>query len=222
MAFLGLIGDKMTKALVLSPHPDDLELGAGGYIYKLTRNSNDVDIVYLTDCKESLLEHNYAPDTLIKESEAAALKLGIKKENIYRGGFQQRFLEQKGAELTDWLYKNFAKNEYDMVLTPWNGDWHADHEAVGNATLRIFKRANIDILMYEVLSCNEFVPNLFIPLTTEDLAAKIRAYNEYKSQLEIRSHMSVDLIRAAARLRGMPIMAKYAEAYILCKGVWKD
>ena len=44
------------KILVLSPHTDDGELGAGGYIYQSIKNGAEVFYVAFSDCKKSLLE----------------------------------------------------------------------------------------------------------------------------------------------------------------------
>ena len=72
---------KNKKILVLAPHTDDGELGAGGYIYQSIKKGAEVFYVAFSDCKKSLLK---AVDTSIlkKECYQSAKILGIDKIQV--------------------------------------------------------------------------------------------------------------------------------------------
>ena len=67
--------------LVLAPHTDDGELGAGGFINKLTNSGSVVSYVAFSSCEKSVPE-GYPKDTFRKEVKDATKVLGIKNENL--------------------------------------------------------------------------------------------------------------------------------------------
>ena len=96
-------------------------------------------------------------------------------------------------------------------------DLHQDHETVAKEGLRAFK--NISILGYELLWNNlSFNTTCFVRLTEENVDAKYRALNEYRSQ-NFRDYMSREFIFAHAKTRGVQSGNSYAEAFEVIRWV---
>jgi LmbE family N-acetylglucosaminyl deacetylase len=68
---------KVENVLVLSPHTDDMEIGAGATIRFLVESGANVKSIVFSDCKESVDTSKYPEDILRKECKAAATHLGI-------------------------------------------------------------------------------------------------------------------------------------------------
>jgi len=63
---------------------------------------------------------------------------------------------------------------------------------------------------------NNQLPNFFVKLSEDDLKAKIKALNLYKSQLkDANGPFSISGVKALAYLRGMQTGVKIAEYYTL-------
>ena len=69
------------NVLVLAPHTDDGELGAGGFISKLIEHGATVTYVAFSTAEESVPDH-LPKDILKTEVKVAVSKLGIKPENL--------------------------------------------------------------------------------------------------------------------------------------------
>ena len=88
------------KILVLSPHTDDGELGAGGCIYQSIKNGAEVFYVAFSDCKKSILG-SYDTNILKKECIQSTKILGINKIQILN--FDVRVFTDKRQHILDKL-----------------------------------------------------------------------------------------------------------------------
>ena len=86
--------NKMNKVLIISPHTDDAELGAGGTIYKYLKQGRDIFWLVLSTAEESLPD-NMPADTLEKEYLGVVKKLKLKKKQFLIKKFKVRNLHQK-------------------------------------------------------------------------------------------------------------------------------
>ncbi|HEX7310328.1 MAG TPA: PIG-L family deacetylase, partial [Gaiellaceae bacterium] len=68
------------RVLVLAPHTDDGEFGAGGTMARLVEEGAEVRYVAFSIATRSLPE-GFPPDTLAREVEDATAELGIAGEN---------------------------------------------------------------------------------------------------------------------------------------------
>lgn len=198
------------KVLVLSPHTDDGELGAGGTISRLM--SEGSDITYLAFS---------APRKVLKEECKSSLEvLGVSDYRIF--DFAARKFPQTRQEILEILYKYNKENQVDLVLTPSTHDLHQDHQTVTTEALRAFKKCTI--LGYE-LPWNLIVSheNCFISLAEEDIEKKINACWKYQSQIKLnRVYFNKDYLRSLARSRGLKIDEHFAESFEAIKLVIKS
>lgn len=73
--------DNFQTVLILGPHTDDGEIGAGATISRLCREGKKVYYVAFSICEESVPK-GFSKDILSKEILNAGDKLGIPKNNI--------------------------------------------------------------------------------------------------------------------------------------------
>lgn len=82
---------KYKNILVLAPHTDDGELGAGGTINKFVENGANVYYIAFSTAEESV-PAGWPRDILKTEVKNATQKLGVKSENIFIFNYQVRKL----------------------------------------------------------------------------------------------------------------------------------
>ncbi len=198
------------KILILAPHTDDGELGAGGSIHRFISEGKEVYYIAFSTAEESVPD-GFPSDILSKEVKKATASLGIKKQNLIIYGFTVRKLSYVRQEILEILVKLKKDIKPDLVIMPSLNDIHQDHSTVAQEGLRAFK--DISILGYELLWNNlSFDTTCFVRLSSDNINAKYKALKEYKSQV-FRDYMSKDFIFSHAQTRGVQSRNKYAEAF---------
>tara|TARA_R110000796_G_scaffold252626_1_gene388919 strand:- start:5861 stop:6499 length:639 start_codon:yes stop_codon:yes gene_type:complete len=204
------------NVLVLAPHTDDGELGAGGFIAKLVEDGAKVTYVAFSAAEESVPSH-LPRDILRHEVKSATLCLGIKPEDLIVLNYPVRKLNYYRQEILEDLIKIRNSSEYDLVLIPSLKDIHQDHAAVANEGVRAFK--NTTILGYELVWNNITSDSTcLINIQEKHLEKKYLALQCYKSQ-EHRKYMGQEFIFSLARVRGAQIGKDFAESYEVIRWV---
>jgi bacillithiol biosynthesis deacetylase BshB1 len=109
--------------LVVSPHPDDAEIGAGGTIVQCRREGLRVGVIDLTDGEPT--PHG-SPEIRAVETEAATRILDLDgRENL---GLPNRKL-QNTLEARRALAEVFRRARPRIILAPYWEDAHPDHVA---------------------------------------------------------------------------------------------
>jgi len=196
--------------LVLGPHTDDGEIGAGGTISRLCREGKDVHYAAFSICEESV-PPQFPKNILSKEIVKASSKLGIPEENLYIFKYKVRKFTYYRQEILEEIIKLRNKLKPDLVLIPCSFDIHQDHKVIYEEGIRAFKKTNI--LGYE-LPWNNLEDNTrcFIKITEEDLKNKIESIMEYKSQLS-RNYISEEYIKSLLIVRGKQVDFDLAESF---------
>jgi len=97
---------KEKKALVLSPHTDDAELGCGGTIAKLIEEGWKVHVIYFSAVAERY-------PNLVEEAANSGRILGITHEVL---DFHTRFFPRDRQEILQVLYDHSRSIDYDLVF----------------------------------------------------------------------------------------------------------
>lgn len=201
---------KFKKILVLAPHTDDGELGAGGTISKLIEVGADVYYAAFSTAEESVPEH-LPKDILKTEVKAATKKLGIKEENLRIYNYRVRNLNYNRQDILENLIQLRAEIKPDLILMPSLNDIHQDHLTIAQEGLRAFKTSTI--LGYELIWNNlTFNTTSFVKLDEKHIKNKFDALQEYNSQ-KGRDYMSEEFIFSLAKTRGVQIGQQFAEAF---------
>lgn len=113
----------MLDVLVIAPHPDDAELGAGGAILRLQQEGKRVGVLDLTSGEPT--PHG-TPELRRQETDAATRALGLAwRENL---GLPNRSLQptlENRAKLAEVLRRERPR----WLLAPYWVDAHPDHTA---------------------------------------------------------------------------------------------
>ena len=198
------------RILVLAPHTDDGEFGAGASMSKWIREGHEIYYVAFSGCQASVPK-GWPPDILSRELREAAAVIGIPPDNVRILDFKVRNFASVRQDILDTLVSIKGELNPDLVLMPSVEDLHQDHYTVAMEGLRAFK--TISILAYEVPWNNlRFRNEAFVVVSEECCETKLAAIACYKSQSG-RPYTKPDYIRAQLRFRGTQIAANYAEAF---------
>jgi LmbE family N-acetylglucosaminyl deacetylase len=177
--------------VVLAAHPDDEVLGVGGLLARLAVVGADLRLVWATDGEAS---HPRSTAPVVSrlgpvrrsESAVAAERLGLAAASRRHLGLRDGRLGATEDRLTALLETEVAAA--DVVLAPWSGDGHPDHEACGRAARRV---APV-VLEYPVWAWHWAVPGdsrvpwsraRRVDLDTEMVARKAAAVDCFRSQV---------------------------------------
>jgi len=207
---------KFNNVLVLAPHTDDGELGAGATISSLIENGANVHYIAFSTAEASVPK-GLPKDILRTEVIEATAKLGIDKQNLSVMNFEVRKFNSHRQEILEELIKIRKKTKFDLVLMPSLTDVHQDHAVIANEGLRAFK--NTTILGYELIWNNiSFDSTAFVKLDKRHVQAKYNALQCYKSQNK-KDYMSEEFIFSLSHVRGVQIGSKYAETFEVIRWV---
>jgi len=210
------------KILIISPHTDDGELGAGGTISKYIREGNEVFHAVFSCCEESLPDF-CNPNTLEKEFLAAQSASGIKKENIFIYRNKVRHFPEVRREILECLVEIKKAIRPDLVFSPSIDDFHQDHNVLAMECIRCFK-SDSSILSYELPWNNlVFRKSCFVKLKKEDVERKWNALTSYTSQFELnRPYFSKEYTFAVAKMKGIECGSEYAESFEVIRWIISD
>ena len=216
------VGDA-PNILVVGPHPDDAESGAGGAIARWTARGSRVVLVICTNGDKGTSDQGVRPEELAKLREEEQLRaaevLGIERVSFLR--FPDQGLED-GNELRERLVREIRMHRPEIVFTvdpsrPYI--IHRDHRMTGRVTLdAVFPYAR-DHLAYpqhlaqglqphkvrEVYLWGSEAPDTFLDIT-DTFDTKMKALLCHKSQMGDAS----DPTRVARRRERFEEMGKRA------------
>ena len=223
----------MKKVIIISAHPDDETLGAGGTILRHKKNGDDLYWLIATSMNES---NSYSSEEKrIRKNEIEK----VSRQYDFKKVFQLKF---KPSELNSSCLKELITQISDVfnLINPnivYNinaSDIHSDHRILSKAVFsctKSFRFPSITrVLTYECLSETEFSneslgtpfsPNYFVDIS-DFIDKKIEIMKIYKSELGINPFpRSEDNIRALAKYRGSTINTNYAESFRIIKMINK-
>ena len=154
--------EQMTPVLVVTPHPDDAEGGAGGSIAQWTQQGRKVVLVVCTNGDKGTSDRNVKPADLAKlraeEQRQAAAVLGIAEVVFLR--FPDQGLEDC-SEFREKLVRQIRIHRPETVVTidPYRRYLrHRDHAMCGRVTLdAIFPYAR-DLWSYPSICKKDWSP----------------------------------------------------------------
>jgi LmbE family N-acetylglucosaminyl deacetylase len=207
---------QLRKILVLAPHTDDAELGCGASIARFLEEGVRVTVAAFSTAEESLPPGS--PPNLLRDEFLLAMRtLGIAEPDAQVFAYPVRRLSYHRQEVLEDLVRLRHELDPDLVLAPSGSDLHQDHQVLHAESLRVFKDGSI--WGYE-LPWNhvEFAATAFVTLEERHLKKKWDALQAYQSQLGLgRPYFSFDFLIGLARLRGVQVKSKFAEAFDLTR-----
>ncbi len=132
--------------VVIAPHPDDETLGAGGLIATQRRQGVPVKVIAVTDGEAAYSDAIDLAGIRRREQEAALAELGVEPSGIIRLGLADGKVTACEVELINAI-RPWAPSG-TLLVAPWSGDPHPDHEACGRAAEQVAKDACVSLVSY--------------------------------------------------------------------------
>jgi LmbE family N-acetylglucosaminyl deacetylase len=175
--------------IVVSPHPDDEVLGAGGLIATYVRLERPVLVVSVTD-GEGAFPDWIGLDRLRQGELKAALRLlGAADVSIIRLGLPDGKVRFHADELRDALSRWVTPSV--LLVAPYEKDGHPDHETVGSVCLELAHERQALVARYPIWAWHQCDPRSLsnacwgrFELDMEVQHAKRRAIGAFTSQLQ--------------------------------------
>jgi LmbE family N-acetylglucosaminyl deacetylase len=196
---------EVKTVLALGAHPDDLELGCGASLAKLSARGVAVHAVVFSNGE---LGGPSGADRAL-ETRAALEALGV--ATVTQHDFADTRLHESLNKLIACIEEHVRVVTPDRVYTMFHLDRHQDHRTVHDASMVACRKVP-QILGYETPSSYpNFMPTIFEPVD-EYIEAKIAALNLHVSQGD-RLYMHEQKIRSAAHFRGVQVDLGQTESF---------
>lgn len=208
--------EEALKVLFLGAHSDDIEIGCGGTIIRLTEKYTNLDITWIVfgACSTRANE---------AQSSAEAFLGKVKNKLIVVKGFRDGFFPYIGADIKDYFEQLKGELSPDLIFTHYRHDLHQDHRLINELTCNTFR--DHLILEYEIPKYDgDFgSPNVFVHLDETVSKTKIDTILDHFETQRDRRWFTAETFLATLRLRGIESNSpgKYAEAFYVRKLVLK-
>jgi LmbE family N-acetylglucosaminyl deacetylase len=218
----------MKKIIVISAHPDDEILGAGGALVRHREQGDEIHWLIATNVFESqgFSKERISSRQIEIDEVATRLKMHVHKLEYPTMSLSSRDL----LTMVPMISKVFQEVEPEVIYVLNRTDAHSDHRVLFDAVMACTKSFRYpflrEILMYECISETEFAPilpervfqqNVFIDIS-HNMEEKLELIKIYASELgEHPFPRSERNIRALATYRGASCGVEYAEAFQLLK-----
>ena len=215
--------------LIVVAHPDDEVLGAGGLIYKLSKQGDNVSMCVMS-AKADARAARPSDDELSQDMNYSRKMLGIK--SVFEGDFPNIQMNTvPHLHLVQFIEKCMLDSSADVVITHHPSDTNNDHlhtSLAAQAAVRLFQRRSDvtpikEFYFMEVLSStewslnssiNKFNPNVFVEVGEDGIEAKLKALDAYRGVMRPYPHpRSREAIFGLAAYRGAQSGCNYAEAF---------
>jgi LmbE family N-acetylglucosaminyl deacetylase len=212
------------RVLVISPHPDDETLGAGGTIAKWSSQGNQISVLVVSGHLPPLYSQEEY-DTTVEEARRAFEVLGVHDSSFLKIPATM-VRDQPVHVLNGAIAKVVREFAPEVVLCPFP-DRHIDHRVIFDGTMVATRPVGagrgIEIVAaYETLSETHwnaahiepnFVPHWVIDIT-DHIDRKRRALECYRSQIPaFPGARSMEAADALARFRGTQAGFAFGEGF---------
>jgi LmbE family N-acetylglucosaminyl deacetylase/tetratricopeptide (TPR) repeat protein len=212
MSFLALLYAERRPAsspppviLAIGAHPDDVELGCGGYLLK--EKDSGASVYGLTISRGERGMEGLGDRTA--EQHKAAGFLGL--DNMWNLGIPDTGIGEHLREVVEAIEKKIRETHATIILTHSAYDLHSDHQAVFNATKEAARNVPTVLCYEDVGTAKEFVPNYYVDIT-DYMEEKIRLVAFHRTQ-KLKPYMDPVAVRGRASHRGLQSGVAFAEAF---------
>lgn len=201
------LADKVV--LLFAPHPDDAEIGAGGFLLQTAGLGEKTIYTFSGDDQ--------------RQSEAAASAQAFAARFIAWGPYPDGLLPNYWDDILQRMFDLRAELERDgkevaCIFCPRTNDRHQDHRVVAENVWRVFR--DHLILEYEVPNYDENLvarPNVFVPLAGPQATRKAQLLWENFPSRRGHGWWSQEIFLAFMRMRGLEANVEFAEGFVAKK-----
>ena len=217
----------MKNIVIISAHPDDEILGAGGTLLKHRDNGDNIYWIIITNISEK--QGFSAKDVNLRQAEIKKVANILDIKKTFSLDYPTMSLNSETVnEMIPKLSKVFSSVKPEFIYCLNRSDAHSDHRFTFDAVMACTKSFRYPylkrVLMYECISETEFAPPLhekaFIPNYFVDVSdfinKKIDALRCYASEMRKYPHArSYEALKSLSKYRGSSVGVKDAEAFCI-------
>lgn len=197
------------RVVVVSAHPDDEVLMAGGTLTVMARAGAAVEVIVATDGEATLGSSLSAAEVRRRrraESEAGCAALGLGSPRFL--GLPDGGLAARVDDLAAVVAATVGRG--DVIMCPWWLDGHADHRAVAAAVAAAALPAGVEVWAGEIWT--PLIPNRVVDISAviEAKRAAIACHTTAAEAFDLSAALGLSRYRALSGLRGVG----YGEAFI--------
>lgn len=194
--------------LCLGAHADDIEIGCGGTLLKLTEQNRDVTVYWIVFSGTPPRVREARGSARVFLQSACAKKVIIKN-------FRDSYFPFMGERIKKFVQQLSHEVSPDLIFTHHRKDLHQDHRLLAELTWNAFR--NHLILEYEIPKYDGDMgaPNAYVHLGKDVAERKVRHIcDQFKTQ-KSKQWFGADTFLSLLRLRGLESNSpsKYAEAF---------
>jgi LmbE family N-acetylglucosaminyl deacetylase len=206
--------DDVRTILCLGAHSDDIEIGCGATLLKLTRDHPNLTVWWVVFSAEGGRSREARTSARAFLGNAARSKVLVKN-------FRGSFFPYQGAAIKRAFEEIKKAVQPDVVFTHYRDDRHQDHRTLSDLAWNTWR--NHLILEYEIPKYDGDLgtPNFFVRLDEEVCRAKARYLCRFFQTQANKHWFSEDTFLSLMRVRGIECASptKYAEAFYCRKCV---
>ena len=192
------------RVLAIGAHPDDLEIGCGGTLLKMSHSGYKLRGLILTRG-----EMGGDPSVRGETALVAATIIGFDQLQVL--DLKDTHLSRQAAVVFQWIEKAIGEFRPNLILTHSQNDYHPDHETVHRVTMAAARNFS-SILCFESPSATgQFQPDFFVDVSPF-VDTKLLAISEHRDQSK-KDYLSPRQILAKLIFRGSQGRVEYAEGF---------
>lgn len=195
------------RILCLGAHSDDIEIGCGGTILRLTSLYPAASVRWIVLSADGEVRKDEALAGAASFLERAA------EQRVDVKQFRESFFPYAGEQIKEYFEAIKAGPDPDIVFTHYRNDLHQDHKLVSDLTWNTFRRSFI--LEYEIPKWDGDLgaPSCYVRLAEDIVERKIRSICDTFASQRTKPWFAADTFRALMRLRGIEANTAFAEAF---------
>ncbi len=189
----------------IGAHPDDIELGCGALIARITGKANIHCYTFSDNQKNPLL------GSLPTEHYASMATLGVPKDHVHLLDFETRRFQERRQDILETMIGIVHEQAPDIVFVHTKSDVHQDHQTLTQEALRAFRGRTV--LGFDVIrSSYGFFPDFLVGVDKSDVDKKLAALACYKTYAG-KAYFSPEVTRATLIRNGSICEREYAEGF---------
>jgi LmbE family N-acetylglucosaminyl deacetylase len=221
------------NVLAVGCHPDDLEIGCGGTLAKLSEQGHHVTMCHVASGDKG---HAVIPPLELsrirhKEAQDAGALIGAQVINLHVPDLQVR---SENEDMINDLIRLVREVRPNFIITHNPDDYMRDHQEVSKAVFDASFSSSVPHILSEVLVYSSIVPIFFMD-TLAGVNFMPEEYVDISNMIDIKQHMIechqsqiawlkehdhidfIEFVRSCSRFRGIQSGVAYAEGFKRCQ-----
>jgi LmbE family N-acetylglucosaminyl deacetylase len=195
------------RILAIGAHPDDIEFGCGGTLFKYGRQGHEVSLLVMT-------EGSGGGDPAVRRREQERSAEVLRARKVFWGDYCDTALPMD-RDLIRRVEGVIGVVRPDFIFVHYHDDTHQDHRHLSTCTITA-TRYTRNVLFYEGPTTQNFSPSVFVDIDTvlDQKVESLEAHASQVSKLNIEGLTIVDVARSSAHFRGIQGRVRNAEAFM--------